>query len=92
MCASAGDALDSAQRAAVVDVGSRLWALLDVTLVRAASCLPEQVNCCREQGEAPVERDVFNVFGCLAQLVARTSNITGNFSALCFLECDEVTL
>ncbi|XP_073078231.1 FIGNL1-interacting regulator of recombination and mitosis isoform X5 [Manis javanica] len=44
VCTSAGDALDSAQRAAVVDVGSRLWALLDVTLVRAAGCLPEQVT------------------------------------------------
>ncbi|XP_057350955.1 uncharacterized protein C1orf112 homolog isoform X2 [Manis pentadactyla] len=33
VCASAGDALDSAQHAAVVDVGSRLWALLDVKLV-----------------------------------------------------------
>ncbi|KAI5946234.1 hypothetical protein MM560_G91n23 [Manis javanica] len=44
VCASAGDALDSAQRAAVVDVGSRLWALLDVTLVTSQPSVQQTLS------------------------------------------------
>ncbi|XP_073078234.1 FIGNL1-interacting regulator of recombination and mitosis isoform X8 [Manis javanica] len=44
VCTSAGDALDSAQRAAVVDVGSRLWALLDVTLVTSQPSVQQTLS------------------------------------------------